>query len=77
MKFFPVIQVFTSEEFTRKSLDVDDTESACKRSKEKDKPLKGENKIHLNILPSALTCGMFAFSCFMLSPSSFVAVTAN
>ena len=77
VKLFSLIQVFVSEEFTRKNLDVDDTESAWKLSKEKDKPLKGENKIHLNILPSALTCWMFASSCFRLSPSSLVAVMAN
>ena len=72
-----LIEVLASEELTRKNLDVDDTESVWKLSKEKDKPLKGENKIHLNILPSVLTCWIFAFSCFRLSPSSLVAVTAN
>ena len=53
------------------------TRSAWKLNKEKDKPLKEENKIHLNILPSVLTCRLFAFSCFRLSPSSLVAVMAN
>ena len=77
VKFFSLIQVFISEEFTRKNLDVHDTESPGKLSKEKDKPLKGENKIHLNILPSVLTCWMFALSCFRLSPNSLVAVMAN
>ena len=76
-KIFLVIQVLASEELTRKNLDVDDTESVWKIRKEKDKPLKGENKIHLNILPSALTCWIFAPSCFRLSPSSLVAVIAN
>ena len=77
MKFFSLIQVFISEEFTRKNFDVDDTESARELSKEKDKPLKEENEIHMNILPSALTCWIFAPSCFRLSPSSLVAVMAN
>ena len=76
-EIFSFIEVFASEEFTHKHLDVDDTESAWKLSKEKNKPLKGENKIHLNILPSALTCWIFASSCFGLSPSSLVAVMAN
>ena len=57
--------------------DVDDTESAWKLNKEKDKPLKEENKIHLNILLSALTCWIFSSSSFRLSPSSLVAVMAN
>ena len=52
-------------------------QSAWKLIKEKDKPLKGENNIHLYILPSALTCWIFSFSCFRLSPSSLVAVMAN
>ena len=77
VKLFSLILVFASEEFTRKNQDVDDTESAWKQIKEKDKPLKEENKFHLNILPSALTCWIFAFSCFRLSPSSLVAVMAN
>ena len=77
MKFISLIQVFASEEFTRKNLDVDDMESAWKLSKEKDKLSKGENKIHLNILPSALTSWIFDSSCFRLSPSSLVAVMAN
>ena len=78
MKFFSLIHVFfASEEFTCKNLDVDDTESVWKLSKEKDKPLKGESKIHLNILSSALTFCKFASSCFRLSPSSLVAVMAN
>ena len=72
-----MIQVFPSEEFTRKNPDVNDMGSAWKLRKEKDKPLKGEKKIHLNILPSALTCWIFALSCFRLSPSSLVAVMAN
>ena len=77
VKFFSLIQVFISEEFTRKNLDVDDTESARELSKEKDKPFKEENEIHLNIPFSVLTCWIFAFSCFRLSPSSLVAVMAN
>ena len=76
-KINSVIQVLASEELTRKNLDVDDTESVWKLSKEKDKPLKGENKIHLNIPSFALTCWIFAPFCFRLSPSSLVAVMAN
>ena len=77
VKFFSLIQVFISDELTRKNLDGDDTESARELNKEKDKPLKKENEIHLNILPSVLTCWIFAFSCLRLSPSSLVAVMAN
>ena len=36
VKFFSSIKVFASEEFTLKNLDVDDTESARKLSKEND-----------------------------------------
>ena len=36
VKFFSLIQVFASDEFTRQNLDVDNTESAWKLSKEHD-----------------------------------------
>ena len=36
VKFFSLIQVFASKEFTTKNLEVDDTESAWKLSKEND-----------------------------------------
>ena len=76
-EIFSLIQFFTNEEFTRKKLRCWWHGECLKPGKEKDKPLKGESKIHLNILPSALTCWIFAFSCFRLSPSSLVAVMAN
>ena len=76
-EIFLIDSGFCKRKFTCKNLDDDDTDSAWKLSQDKDKLLRGENKIHLNILLSVLTCWIFAFSCFRLSPSSLVAVMAN